>query len=214
MAAVADTACRVLVFARAPVPGRAKTRLIPRIGPEGAAELQARFITDAVLRATGAKVGPVELWCTPDARHPLFTRLAREHGLALHAQPAGDLGERMAHASERTLDTGGHPLLIGTDTPLLGAEDIAAAATALASHDAVITPAEDGGYVLLGLRRFHPRLFADIVWSTGTVYAETCARLDGLGWSWQALPARPDVDCPEDLDRLARARPALVASLV
>jgi len=214
MDAVADTGCRVLVFARAPIPGTAKTRLIPRIGAEGAAELQARFITDAVQRATRASVGPVELWCTPDERHPLFTRLAHEHGLALHAQSAGDLGERMAHASERVVAAGGYPVLIGTDTPLLSADDITAAATALASHDAVIAPAEDGGYVLLGLRRFHPRVFAGIAWSTGSVYAETCARLDALGWSWHALPARPDVDCPDDLDRLACSRPALVASLV
>jgi rSAM/selenodomain-associated transferase 1 len=213
MVADADAPMRILVFARAPEPGRVKTRLIPRLGPEGAARLHTRLTGLAVHRAAECALGPVELWCTPDPDHPLFADCARLPAVTLHTQPEGSLGERMAAAARRSVDAGQSALLIGTDAPALTPAAIQAAAAALRNRDAVIIPADDGGYVLLGLRRFSSRLFEDIAWGSDSVYEITIGRLAALGWAWAALEPSWDVDRPEDIDRLAAAHPELCAGL-
>src|SRR4051794_1781850 len=104
--------CAVLVFARAPVPGRAKTRLIPALGATGAAALAARLTRHALEAAKRAGLGPVDLWCSPDASHPFFAACARRYGVALRRQGRGDLGERMHRAFATTLARGGRALLV------------------------------------------------------------------------------------------------------
>lgn len=196
--------CPVLVFAKAPVPGQVKTRLIPAVGPGGAAVLHEWLSRRTLTVATAAAIGPVELWCAPSAGHSFFRRCADEFKVRLHDQAEGDLGERMARAFAETLRAAPYALVVGTDCPGLTAADLQLAATALRRYgDAVITPARDGGYVLLGLRRFAPELFRDIAWGSGRVLDETRQRMDGLGWRWTELPEHWDVDRPEDLARLA-----------
>ena len=95
-------------------------------------------------------------------------------------------------------------LLIGTDCPALHRERLAASTESLAAHDAVIHPAEDGGYVLLGLRRFEPSLFAGIAWSAPSVCDETLRRIAALGWSVDVRETLADVDEPADLGLTAR----------
>ena len=194
---------RVIVFARAPEPGVAKTRLIPLLGADGAATLQSLLIERTLATAMAADIGRVELWCAPTAQHPLLSACMQRHGIAGATQCEGDLGARMQHAVAATLAVAARVLLVGTDSPALTAGDLRAAAAALAaSHDAVIIPAEDGGYVLLGLKRWDPRLFNDIAWGTDQVLAATRARLAALGWRWRELPASWDIDRPEDFARL------------
>lgn len=199
---------RLAVLARAPVPGRAKTRLIPALGPDGAARLHAWLVERTV--EMGARTGckEVSLWCTPDAGHPLFQRLHVRHGIALRVQGHGDLGARM-HEALVEEHAPGPAILIGTDCPDLTEEVIADASAALWSgEDAVFVPALDGGYALVGVRRSDRRLFDGVAWGTGGVMAETRTRLRGLGWRWRELEPLGDVDRPEDLGRLGRSSAA------
>lgn len=197
--------CPVLVFAKAPVPGQVKTRLIPAVGAGGAATLHEWLCRRALTAATAAAVGPVELWCAPPADHGFFRQCAKEFRVSLREQRGDDLGQRLAHAFSETLKTAPYALVIGTDCPGLGTADLRQAATALGRYaDAVVSPAQDGGYVLLGLRRFAPEVFQGVSWGSDRVLDETRARLHGLGWHWTELPEHWDVDRPADLTRLGR----------
>jgi rSAM/selenodomain-associated transferase 1 len=201
-ASAADT--RIIVFARAPEPGAAKTRLIPLLGAERAATLQQILIDRAVSTALAAGIGPVELWCAPSAQHPLLTNCAERYGIEAASQCDGDLGARMLHAAVTTLAVASRVIIIGSDCPAMSTGDLKRAATALANHhDAVLIPAEDGGYVLIGLKRWDARLFADVAWGTDQVMTATRERLAALNWRWLELPPAWDIDCPADFERLA-----------
>lgn len=192
----------LIVFAKAPVAGLAKTRLIPALGAAGAAALAERLLEHTVAAGMAAGFGVVELCTTPEPGHPAFVRLASRHGLVLSDQGTGDLGERMNRALNRRL--AGHPraVLIGTDAPALDAAMLLAAAQALEGHDAVFVPARDGGYALVGLGRPAPRLFEDMAWSTAQVMATTRERARVAGLRWAELPAVPDIDVAADLVHL------------
>jgi len=196
--------CRILIFAKAPTPGQVKTRLIPVLGESGAAELQRQLIERTLHTAAAAALGAIELWCAPGAEDPFLAACAKRHGTRLRTQGEGDLGTRMARALESVLAAGSPGLLIGCDCPVLTPAYLRDAAAALAGgDDAVLGPAEDGGYVLIGLaRRPTAELFEDIAWGTATVMQETRARLGRANWRWRELALLWDVDRPEDLPRL------------
>jgi len=190
----------VAIFAKAPVAGLAKTRLIPLLGAAGAARAQRGFALRTLATARAASLGGVTLWCAPDAALRFFRALHGRHGVDTMAQPLGDLGERMAaavsHHFEHTPQT---PLLIvGTDCPALTPAHLQQAADALQTVDGVLIPAEDGGYVLIGMRRPLPEVFNEVAWSTPQVLAQTRERLRGAGARWHELPALWDVDEPAD----------------
>ena len=190
----------VAILAKAPLPGLAKTRLIPVLGAEGAAQLQARLIGRTLATACAAKVGPVTLWAAPEEAH--FHALVDELPVALARQADGDLGARMLAAFTARSPA----LVIGTDCPALEPNHLRQAADALrAGSDAAIIPAEDGGYVLIGLKRPQPALFADMPWGTGQVLAETRRRSERLKLAMRELAPLWDVDLPADLERLRRA---------
>lgn len=195
--------CAVLVMAKAPLPGLAKTRLIPALGAAGAAALAARMLRHTLDEALAAGLGPVTLCAAPQASHPAFAEIARDERLTMADQGEGDLGARMQRAFEAALPEHAGALLIGTDAPALDAAMLRAAHAALADRDAVIVPAHDGGYVLIGLRRVEPRLFEGMPWSTPQVLAITRERLQEAGLRWAELPALHDIDEPADLVHLA-----------
>ena len=194
--------CPVIVMAKAPLPGFAKTRLIPALGAQGAALLAERLLDTAVAQALAAALGPVDLCCAPDSGHAAFERHASHHGLVLSHQGDGDLGARMARAFDRWLALAGRALLIGTDAPSLDAAMLQRAAAALDNADAVFIPAHDGGYALVGLRRPAPSLFSGMAWSTPTVMAHTRERAAAAGLRLAELPAIADIDEPADLVHL------------
>ncbi len=197
---------RVVVFARAPEAGRAKTRLIPVLGAEGAARLQALLIERSLNTALAAAIGKVELWCAPSAQHPLFENLLKRFDIDGVTQCDGDLGDRMRHAALTTLAASSRALLIGTDCPAMTVLHLHAAAAALDDQrDAVLIPADDGGYVLLGLKSCDERLFAQIPWGSDEVMAMTRERLTELKWRWCELPSLWDVDRPADFARLRKS---------
>lgn len=192
------------VFAKAPVPGAVKTRLAGVLGADSAASLHAGLVRHALGTATQAAVGPVTMWCLPDASHAFFERCRDEFGVRLETQRGADLGERMRNAFEPAWASGASLILIGADCPALTAPHLKGAAEALRAKDAVLVPAEDGGYVLVGLARALPEIFADVAWGTAAVMAQTRQRLAAAGATWTELETLWDVDRPEDYARLQR----------
>ena len=194
-------------MAKAPIAGRAKTRLIPAIGAHAAAVLQERLTEQALTTALAADIGPVTLWCAPEPTHASFRDLAARYPITLARQPDGDLGARMLAA----LQAGGvHALVIGTDCPAFTPPHLRAAADALRDGtDVVLIPAEDGGYVLIGARAPRRELFSDMTWGTPTVLAETRNRISALNLKAVELAPLWDVDSESDLARLEREIPAL-----
>ena len=192
----------VLVFAKAPRPGLAKTRLAPLLGSEGAAALHAKLIKHTLETARRAGLGDLELHGEPADDDFLRFYTAR-YGARLLPQAAGDFGERMCAALMQALRTYAYAILVGSDCPALTAGHLRLAAKALEDgRDAVFVPAEDGGYALIGLARCDARLCQAIAWSTAQVMDETRSRLTRLGWQWQELETLWDVDTPDDYRRL------------
>jgi hypothetical protein len=199
---------RIVIFAKAPIPGFAKTRLIPALGADGAAALARQMLETTIANALAANVGPVELCVTPEIDDPVWRLFPLPHNIEYSSQGEGDLGARMARAAERVIARGESVLLIGADVPELSAERLRHAAMLLHNADATLFPTADGGYALLGLNRFHHLLFECIPWSTDVVAFSTLCRLGRLGWSVRNGPMLHDVDEPGDLKWLTTAMAA------
>lgn len=192
---------RLLVFARYPEPGKAKTRLIPALGAAGAAALYREMAEAAIAQArhlaaersvsiaiqfTGSDVLPMQQWLGQD--------------LLYQAQATGDLGDRLLQAFQTAFHQGmTATVAIGTDCPELDAWLMAKAFQELQHHDLVLGPATDGGYYLIGLRRSVPELFRGIAWSTDEVLSQTVAIAESCNLSIAYLPTLADVDRPADL---------------
>jgi len=193
----------LVIFTRLPRPGQAKTRLIPALGPEGAADLQ-RELTEATVatarrlreqdgtrvtvRFTDGDAAELATWLGPD--------------LAYRDQGDGDLGTRMRLALAAALAEGAdRAVVIGCDCPALDADGIGAAFAALADHDLVLGPARDGGYYLLGLKRIEEQLFIDLPWGSPAVLETTRERAAAADLRTHELPVQDDIDTPEDLRR-------------
>lgn len=194
----------LIIFAKAPVAGLAKTRLIPALGPAGAAAIAERLLHHTLCQAKELAPDHLELCVTPDTRHPAFDQARRTvgSGLALTEQGDGDLGERMHRALDRALQTHGKALLIGTDAPALDTTALARAEAALNGSSAVFVPALDGGYALIGLTQPAPALLLDMAWSTPRVMSDTRERARRLHKAWSELPPVADIDEPADLAHL------------
>jgi uncharacterized protein len=193
---------RIIIFAKAPQPGFAKTRLIPVLGQAGAAKLAQQMLFKTLHEAIAAEIGTVELCVTPAIHHAAWRGIQFPAGIEISDQGEGDLGARLALASERALANAGQVLLIGTDCVEMSGGLLREAAQALQEHDAVIHCTADGGYALLGLQRFSPFLFSDMPWSTYAVANTTIARIGQLGRSVHVGQMLHDVDEPQDLKYL------------
>jgi rSAM/selenodomain-associated transferase 1 len=193
---------RILVFCKAPQPGSVKTRLQPLLSAGQCAQLH-EYLTEHTLQTVlTAKISPVELWFTDE--HPFFAECKKRYPLSCHTQQGDTLGQRMANALQQTLQTARFAIIIGTDCPCLHSRHLLAAAECLAGdlYTAVIGPAEDGGYVLVGARQNIPEIFADISWGSNQVLQQTRDRLHNLGITYKELEPLWDIDRPEDLRRM------------
>jgi uncharacterized protein len=195
----------LLLFARAPEPGRVKTRLAPALSAAEASALYQAFLTDASrLYGRDRRLRPI-LCADPDADDPRLAALFPPPW-ERRGQGPGDLGERLRRAFEEAFATGARrAMAVGGDHPTLPIGVLEDAFAALESHDAAVVPAEDGGYCAIGLatRRFDD-VFRGVPWSTDAVLAATLERLRGAGLSFRLLPPFYDVDRPEDLERVRR----------
>ena len=192
------------VFAKNPVPGTVKTRLVDAIGAEEAAALYVRLVERTLATAVAARAGGivdrVELWCAPDADAPAFHAWSERFDVELKAQAGADLGAKMRNALHAALAAGSRAILIGTDCPGFDLAYLAQAVAALDGHVAVFGPAADGGYVLVGLAR-PIDAFSGIPWSSPETMAATRGKLRAARAAWQELPTLWDVDAPSDLAR-------------
>ena len=216
----------IIIFAKAPQSGLAKTRLIPALGADGAAQLARKMLNHAVAQAVHARLGSVIIASTPDQQHSAFAVLAQQYKISLIDQGSGDLGQRMQNAFESVwqLDAvepsapqvatkaatkaaikasqtkqAKQILLMGSDIPAIDSSMLVLAALALQSGDAVFIPTFDGGYALVGLKSSHPELFLDMQWSNALVMQTTRTRADALGLKCCELAPVHDIDNPADL---------------
>jgi rSAM/selenodomain-associated transferase 1 len=197
----------IAILAEAPIPGFAKTRLIPTIGVHAAAVLQERLTERTVATAFSARVGPVTLCCAPDATHDSFLKMVARMKITLRPQPQGDLGVRMLAA---IAGSAGPVLVIGTDCPALTEIHLRSAAAALHDGaDVVLIPAETGGCVLLGMRKAQPALFSNIAWGRSKVLADMRVRIVEQRLMLIERPPLWEVDTDIDLARLEREFPEL-----
>lgn len=216
----------IQIFCKAPIAGEVKTRLIPQLGEQGAARLHERLAGDTIALCQSARLAPVEIWCMPDTGHGFFADAADDSTL-LYQQQGANLGERLSSAAASALGEMGEKsaeavVIIGTDCPALDADYLHLALEKLENHDAVLGPAEDGGYCLIGFRRANEKssretlvqessvqessvwrkAFQNIPWGTDTVCADTCRVFNRENLHWALLPLLWDVDRPEDVVRL------------
>lgn len=209
----------IIVFARQPVAGATKTRLIPALGAAGAARLYAQLLARTLNEVARVAEAAWYLYADESAAVPYFeARLPPQGAWQVAAQTGDTLGARMANALDATLARHPQVILIGSDIIDFTAADLRAALRALANDvDTVLAPAADGGYWLVGLRRPRPALFEGIEWGAADVYEKSAAKLVAEGLRWQSLPVCHDIDTPPDLTAFAAelsalsARPALIA---
>lgn len=218
--AIANT--DIIVFAKAPQSGFAKTRLIPALGASGAAQLALTMLNHAVGEAVKSQLGAVVIATTPIQHHPAFIALANQFALDLIDQGSGDLGQRMqsafdwiwqkdslglkdtaatatSSAAKTVTKQSKQILLMGSDIPAIDSTMLRKAAYALQSHDAVFIPTFDGGYALVGLKAPQPDLLLNMQWSNPAVMQTTRARADALGLKYHELALVHDIDDPADL---------------
>jgi rSAM/selenodomain-associated transferase 1 len=208
----ADTT--ICVFAKPPHAGKAKTRLIPRLGAEGAARVAEALLQDTLAAAISVPNAGVIIAATE------YFVVDGFENVPVWLQPEGDLGTRLEGVLQRALSQSAYAVAIGADTPGLRPAMITESSGRLRAVDAVLGPADDGGFYLIGLRRYLDGAFQNIRWSDCTTLTDTVARLGNLGLSYSLADSWFDVDTPEDLDRAARlihsgfiAAPRLTAAL-
>lgn len=189
----------LLVFLRAPVLGKVKTRLAATLGKKRALEIYSLLLKHTIEQ--GAQLGvDRQAWYADElpAEEPCAAL-----GYSVHQQAGADLGERMQRAFDGGFASGHSPIIIiGTDLPQLSEALLREALKALETHDAVIGPANDGGYYLLGLRKPCPEIFQGKSWSTDSVFKQTTADLKRLCRTWKTLPELIDIDTEEDLNKV------------
>ncbi|MBD2113703.1 MULTISPECIES: TIGR04282 family arsenosugar biosynthesis glycosyltransferase [Cyanophyceae] len=196
----------LLIFTRYPEPGRTKTRLIPHLGPEGAATLQ-RQMTEHVLAQVTAAAQRLPLAVEVHFAGGSLAQMQGWLGSAVTycAQGSGSLGDRLIAAFGQSFDLGrSGAIAIGSDCPALGTDHLAAALQALERVDVAIGPATDGGYYLIGLRQLEMALFKDIDWGTDRVLKQTLAIARAQGLTVEQLTPLTDIDYPADLPQWER----------
>lgn len=199
----------LLIFCKAPIAGQVKTRLQPALSAEQTAAAHRQLTLMTLARAVQQPLCEVRLYCAPDTGHEFFRQCAEDYPLALATQCGDDLGECMLNAFSDALSRYRHAVLIGCDCPSLTVGDLQQALTALQNgNDAVIAPAEDGGYVLIGLNAPQPVLFSGISWGNEQVMAQTRRRAAGASLTVQELARQWDVDTAQDWDRYLATIPS------
>jgi rSAM/selenodomain-associated transferase 1 len=199
--------CSLGIFAKAPVPGRVKTRLAQDIGSAAATALYRRLGRQVVAAAVGSGY-PTIVWFTPPTSHEgVRAWLDGVGAVAFCPQAGGNLGTRLAHAFGRRFAAGDRAVvMIGTDAPGVNRHIVREAFRALRAHDLVLGPSLDGGYYLVGLSAPQPALFRAIPWSTKDVLRVTEGRARELGLTFRLLRPLRDVDSGRDARALGLLR--------
>jgi rSAM/selenodomain-associated transferase 2/rSAM/selenodomain-associated transferase 1 len=205
----------IAIMAKAPIAGLAKTRLIPLLGANGAARAHRQMLLKTLATARWASTGVLTLWCASDINHRLFQLLHKRFGLPLALQQEGDLGIRMSTISKTHFAQFAHRslIIVGTDCPYLEPRHLELVAQKLQTLDVVFIGANDGGYVLVGLRKHTPEIFESISWSTEKVMQQTLAQLQKSGRSFTVIESLADIDTPDDWQQLPTERLKLFSQI-
>lgn len=188
------------VFAKAPIRGFVKTRLITELGEKAATDVYVELLEHTLQVALSGHF-KVQIWCAPSQQHEFFQRYAAEEEVSLKDQSNWGLGERMLFALKQGLEEHDEVVLIGADCPVITAEYLTRAFEALGSSDVVLGPAEDGGFVLIACRKMDAEMFDGVSWGCSTVLEQTLDALARAEFSHQLLPMLWDVDTPADVRR-------------
>ena len=192
----------LLVFTRAPVPGQTKTRLIPLLGAQGAAEFHETVLSETLANAKASMFETVEIWCEPDINHPFLQQCSLNFSCALTVQHGNNLGEKMHNATDVALVINNFVVLIGCDCPAISTDILNQSYQALSNgKDAVLGPSYDGGYYLIGLNKPNPMIFQDISWGEGDVAEMTRQNFIRLGLNYIELAELADIDTPDDYQK-------------
>nr|WP_305888733.1 TIGR04282 family arsenosugar biosynthesis glycosyltransferase [Methylomonas sp. SURF-2] len=192
----------MLIFCKAPIASQVKTRLQPALSARQAVDAHIALTRMTIARACQTPLCPVILCCAPDSDQPFFQQCADEFPLTLATQHGDDLGARMHNAFSKALSHYRYAVLTGCDCPSLTVDDLRQAFSALQNgKDAIVAPAEDGGYVLIGLNAPQADLFQDMPWSTDSVMTETRRRAASAGLNLHELSTQWDVDTIADWKR-------------
>jgi uncharacterized protein len=195
------TQAALVIFAKAPVAGQVKTRLIPDIGQARATSLYKELLSKTLDIVGEVSFVEKQLWISGDINHSYIAHLKTKHDLQLFQQKGNDLGERMSNAFASVLSSHSYTILIGSDCPSLLSSDLEAGIEYLKNEkDVVLGPAEDGGYYLIGLKEYKPELFSDINWGEETVFSETSFRIKKMNLNMGLLDKRADIDRVSDLN--------------
>ena len=196
---------KLIIFSKAPDAGKVKTRLIPALGTLGATQLHQRMSQHIIDRMQQTQLCDLELQCHPDSKHPFFVNLLNHYCIELNKQHGDDLGQRMSSAINAALVNYKYAIIIGTDAPAIDEAYIAGAIDHLKSGiDLVLGPAEDGGYVLIGLSKPAPGLFAGVDWGTQNVLKQSIEKARQAKLSIKQLDTRWDIDIADDLQQLSQ----------
>jgi rSAM/selenodomain-associated transferase 1 len=189
----------IIQFAKLPIPGQVKTRMLGSLSPVEASELHSELMLWTCRTLTGSDMADVELWVSGGSEHVSIRSCQNLGVTAVHSQHGSDLGERMFHAISDGLLRYRKLVLVGSDCPAIDQRYLTDALTALDTESLVLGPANDGGYVLIGATHIDASLFQGVSWGSGVVLQETRERLVAAGRSWSELSTLSDIDRPEDL---------------
>ena len=188
----------IQIFTKAPIKGQVKTRLVDCLSADQIINLYRKMLHEVITTALDSKICPVELRVALDANHDFFLPYI-ERGVTIKAQSKGDLGQRLATAFEERLDEREFVIAIGGDCVSIDSKYLLGAAKILSGRqEVVIGPAEDGGYVLMGMKHFIPDVFQDIPWGGESVLSSSIQKLEQLHIPYELLDLAWDVDTPED----------------
>ena len=192
----------ILVFCKAPIAGTVKTRLMPHLNGQAAADIHIELSQRTLALLLKAQLCPIQLWCYPDKEHSFFNDCVVKYNVTLYEQKGSDLGERMLFAITHALQQSPRVLLLGCDSPSLIAKDLDLAISSLQTQqDIVVAPAEDGGYVMIGMKQAYPELFLNMKWGHNRVLSHTHEKIKQLGLNVTETKQQWDVDDINDLNR-------------
>ena len=201
----------LILFAREPVPGHVKTRLIPALGEKGSYSLYRLLLARQIGLVNQVTDCKRYLYIEGDSDHEDFGLFNGE----IRQQTGHDLGQRMNNAFEEVLASDSIAILIGCDTPSLSHTYLEEAFGALQQdQDCIIGPATDGGYVLIGLNKSAPVVFEEISWGSEMVLLQTRQKLVSAALSWKELAEIADIDTPNDLEQLPGSMQEFIAGLM
>jgi len=197
----------ILVFCKAPIAGQVKTRLMPQLTAQAAVDIHSELTQRVLTLLLQSQLCPIQLWCSPDRNHSFFQFCLNDYHVSLQVQQGKDLGERMLYAINHALQQSSRVLLIGCDCPSLTISDFDFAINALQNtQDIVLAPAEDGGYVMIGMKRAYPELFINKTWGHASVLKTTRQQIKRMNLNCIETVMQWDVDTFEDLQRYRQSK--------